>query len=61
MINRFGALRRVSEAHFSLAGLYEKANNSPDAIREYEWVLNKGVAPELLRATREKLDNLGVR
>jgi len=52
---------RVSEAHFSMARLYEQANDSPDAIREYEWVVNGAAAPELSKEARERLDDLGVR
>lgn len=60
-ILHLGSLNRVSEAHFSMARLYENANDSPDAIREYQWVVNKSTRPELLREAKNRLDNLGVR
>jgi tetratricopeptide (TPR) repeat protein len=61
LINHYGSMRKVSEAHFSIARLYEQANDSPDAIREYQWVVNKSNTPELSKEARERLDNLGVR
>ncbi len=60
-ILHFASLKRISEAHFSMARLYEIANDSPDAIREYQWVVNKSTTPELMREAKDRLDNLGVR
>ncbi len=61
LINRYGSLRTVSEAHLSIGRLYEKANDPPDAIREYEWVVNKASSPELQKEAHDRLGDLGVR
>ncbi|HUI29202.1 MAG TPA: tetratricopeptide repeat protein [Candidatus Acidoferrales bacterium] len=61
LIDHYVTISEVSEAHLSIGRLYEKANDSQDAIREYIWVANKADSPQLSKEARERLENLGVR
>ena len=61
LIDNYGTLFGTQEAHLSKGKLYEKANDSQDAIREYEWVVNTASTPRLLKEARDRLDDLGIK
>ena len=56
-----GTICGASKAHFYLANLYEKTNDPSNAIREYEWVVNKSVDMKMQKEATERLDDLEVR
>lgn len=61
LISRRVTLSLVPWAHFSIGQLYERANDSQDAIREYEQVVNTGTASQLVMQARKRLNGLQIR
>ncbi len=61
MIDRHITMSLTAMAHYSVATLYEHANDPKDAIREYQWVVNSGTIPDLVNQARRRLDDLGAR